>query len=118
MQALSDDQHIAAVEAKVDRLEKKVDRGFEKVNRGFEKVDRGFEKVDRGFERVDRAFEKVDEGFAEMRIQIVSSERALRSEIIAARNDARADFRTLIGVVLAMWTATVLGVVGILATHL
>lgn len=35
MQALSDDQHIAAVEAKVEKLEKKVDDGFLKVDAGF-----------------------------------------------------------------------------------
>ncbi len=79
MQALSADQHIAAIEAKVDRLET-----------------------------------RIDVGFADMRTQIVSSERALRGEILAARTDARADFRTLIGVVFAIWTATVLTVVGVL----
>lgn len=118
MQALSDDQHIAAIEAKVDKLEKKVDDGFAKVERGFEKVERGFEKVERGFAKVERDFEKVDLRFEVMRTLILSSERALRSEIAAARSDSRADFRTLIAVVFAMWTATVLGVVGVLVGHL
>jgi hypothetical protein len=101
MQALSDDQHIASIEAKVDRLEKKIDAGFAEM-------------------RADSI---------EVRAQIVSTERALRGEMVAAtgglrgemvaaRNDARADFRTLIGVVIAMWTATVLGVVGVLVNHL
>ncbi len=31
MQALSDEQHLDAIEAKVDRLEKKVDDGFAEV---------------------------------------------------------------------------------------
>ena len=97
MQALSDDQHIAAIEGKVDKLEKKVDEGFAKVDEGFAKVDRGFVR---------------------MQTQILSSERELRGEIIAARSDARADFRTLIAVVVAMWTATVLAVVGILMAHI
>jgi hypothetical protein len=38
MQALSDDQHIAAVEAKVDRLEKKVDDGFAEMRAEFTAV--------------------------------------------------------------------------------
>jgi hypothetical protein len=90
MQALSDGQHIAAIEAKVDRLESKVDTGFAKV----------------------------DEGFASLREQVVSSERALRTEILAARSDVRADFRTLVVLVFSLWTATVLSVVGIPVAHL
>lgn len=90
MQALSDDRHIATIGAKVDKLGKKVDGGFASM-------------------QVDSLA---------VRAQILSSERALRSKIVAARNDARADFRTLIGVVFAMWTATVLAVVGVLMAHL
>jgi hypothetical protein len=90
MQALSDDQHVAAIEAKVDRLEKKIDKGFAEM-------------------RADSV---------EVRAQIVSTERALRTEIVAVRSDGRADFRTLIGVVFAMWTATMLGVIGVLLGHL
>jgi hypothetical protein len=90
MQALSDDQHIAAIEAKVDRLEKKIDDGFAEI--------------------------RTDSG--EVRSLIVSTERAFRGEIVAARSDARADFRTLIGVVFVMWTATVLAVIGVLLAHL
>jgi hypothetical protein len=69
-------------------------------------------------QQIDRLEKKVDKGFAEMRAQIVSSERGLRTEIVAARSDARADFRTLIGLVVAMWSATVLGVVAILVDRL
>ncbi|MBS1887938.1 MAG: hypothetical protein JSU06_12200 [Actinobacteria bacterium] len=90
MQALSDGQHIAAIEAKVDKLEKKVDDGFAAMRTEAQA----------------------------MRAQILSSERALRGEIVGARSDARADFRTLIGVVFAMWAATVLAVIGVLAAHL
>jgi hypothetical protein len=89
MQALSDEQHIAAIEAKVGKLEKKIDDGFAAVRTDSEAA----------------------------REQILSTERALSGEIIAARSDARADFRTLIGVVFAMWTATVLAVVGVLVAH-
>jgi hypothetical protein len=38
MQALSDDQHIGAVEAKVDKLEKKVDDGFTEMRAEFKAV--------------------------------------------------------------------------------
>jgi hypothetical protein len=38
MQALSDDQHIAAVEAKVDKVEKKVDDGFLEMRAEFNVV--------------------------------------------------------------------------------
>lgn len=89
MQALSDSQHIAAIEAKVDKLEEKIDAGFAEM-------------------RADSV---------EVRAQIVSSERALRGEMIAARSDSRADFRTLIAVTFGLWTATVLAVIGVLATH-
>jgi hypothetical protein len=93
MQAMSDDQRI-------DVLEKKMDEGFARMDRGF----------------------------AETRAQIVSSERALRGEITglrgevtaeisSVRGDARSDFRTLVGVVVAMWVATVLAVVGHLPIH-
>jgi hypothetical protein len=87
MQALSDDQHLAAIEAKVDKLEKKIDSGFAEM-------------------RADSIA---------MREQIASSERSLRTEIVAVRNDGRADFRTLVAVVVSLWAATVLTV---LAAHL
>ena len=45
MQALSDDQHIAAVEAKVEKLEKKVDDGFKKVDEGFAEMRAEFKAV-------------------------------------------------------------------------
>jgi hypothetical protein len=91
MQAMSEEQ-------KMDVLERKMDEGFAKMDA------------------------KMDRGFAEMRVQIVSSERALRGEMTAeissVRGDARSDFRTLIAVVVAMWVATVLMVVGHLPIHL
>jgi hypothetical protein len=40
VQALNDDQHIAAVEAKVDRLERKVDDGFGRLERKIEESTR------------------------------------------------------------------------------
>jgi hypothetical protein len=38
MQALSDEQHIAAIEAKVDKVEKKVDDGFAELRTEFKAV--------------------------------------------------------------------------------
>ncbi|HEX4464481.1 MAG TPA: hypothetical protein VH042_07570 [Solirubrobacterales bacterium] len=109
MQALNDDQQMAAIEAKVDKLEEKIDSGFAEM-------------------RADSAA---------VRAQIVSTERALRTEIVAVRSDAReenltarseareanltarsearADFRTLLTVLVSLWAATVLTV---LAAHL
>ena len=90
MQALSDEQHIAAVEAKVDKLDEKIDAGFAEM-------------------RADSLA---------VRAQIVSTERALRTEILAVRSDGRADFRTGIAVVVGMWTATILAMVGVVVGHL
>jgi hypothetical protein len=64
--------------------------------------------------KLDDGFARVDQGFAEMRSEIKSSERGLRSEILSARSDARGDFRTLLAVVVSLWAATVLTV---LAAH-
>jgi len=61
---------------------------------------------------------KLDRGFAETRTQIISTERTLRGEILSVRTDARADFRTLLAVVVAMSVTTVLAVVGVLLAHL
>jgi hypothetical protein len=57
--------------------------------------------------KVDRLEEKMDKGFA-----------GTRSEIIAARSDARGDFRLLLGVLLSMFMAMILGFVGIIAAVL
>jgi hypothetical protein len=72
-------------------------------------------------EQVARLEKKIDDGFAEMRVEFraVRTEMegtgtALRSEIAGVRADGRADFRTLIAVVVAMWVATILAVVGAL----
>jgi hypothetical protein len=68
MQALSDGQHIAAIEAKVDELEK-----------------------------------KIDDGFAEMRTEFKNVRMEMREVVTAARSEARADFRLLIGILLPMY---------------
>jgi hypothetical protein len=56
MQALSDDQHILAVEAKVDRLERKVDDGFGRLER------------------------KIEESTREMRAEVLSAQNDARSD--------------------------------------
>jgi hypothetical protein len=68
-------------------------------------------------QRIGTLEQKIDSGFAEMRAefvavrnQIVATERALRSE-------SRSDFRTLVSIVIAMWVATALSVVALLAAH-
>ena len=76
------------------------------------------QRMDTLEKKMDEGFARVDRGFAEMRAQIQSSERALRGEIAEVRSDARSDFRTLIGVVVAMWVATMLAVAGHLPIHL
>jgi hypothetical protein len=82
MQALSDDQHIAAIEAKVDKLDK-----------------------------------KIDDGFAEMRSEFKNVRTEMRGEVMAARSEARADFRLLIGILLPMYLTIVLGFAALLLQH-
>jgi hypothetical protein len=53
-----------------------------------------------------------------LRGEIASTESALRSEIASVRAEGRADFRNLLGVVIATWVATILAVVGVLLAHL
>jgi hypothetical protein len=72
-------------------------------------------------EKIDVLEQKMDKGFADARTDsttlqttILSGERALREEILAVRNDARADFRTMLAVVFGMWTTTALVVIGVL----
>jgi hypothetical protein len=55
---------------------------------------------------MDRLETKMDDGFAE-----------LRAEIGSARSEARADFRTMLGVQLTTIAAMVLGFAGILLQH-
>jgi hypothetical protein len=55
---------------------------------------------------MDRLETKMDNGFAEM-----------RKEIVVARGEARADFRTLLGVQLTTIVAMILGFAGILLQH-
>lgn len=60
-------------------------------------------RVDRLEKKVDRLEEKMDNGFA-----------STRGEIMAARSDARGDFRLLLGVLLGMYLTMILGFAGIL----
>jgi hypothetical protein len=57
--------------------------------------------------RIERLEKKVDDGFA-------SAQR----EFTAVRSEARADFRLLLGVLLAMFMTMILGFAGILIQHL
>ena len=69
MQALSDDQHLATIETKVDKLETKVDKLETKV---------------------DKLETKVDDGFTDVRTE-------MRIELNAVRKEAHEDFRELRG---------------------
>jgi hypothetical protein len=93
MQALSDGQHIAAVEAKVDNLDKKID------------------------EKVDNLEKKIDAGFAEMRTEFKNVRMEMREDVTAARSEARADFRLLIGILLPMYLTIILGFAALLLQH-
>jgi hypothetical protein len=68
------------------------------------------QRIDRLETRMDRLETKMDDGFAAIRTE-------LKSEIGSARNEARADFRTLLGVQLTTIAAMVLGFAGILLQH-
>jgi tetrahydromethanopterin S-methyltransferase subunit G len=64
------------------------------------------QQINRVEGRVDRLEKKVDGGFAET-----------RREIAGARNDARSDFRTLLGVQLTTLVAMILGFAGLILQH-
>jgi hypothetical protein len=57
--------------------------------------------------KVDRLEEKMDNGFGEM-----------RREFAAVRSESRADFRTLLAIILSMFMAMLLGFAGMLITIL
>jgi len=57
-------------------------------------------------QQMERLEKKVDEGFAE-----------IRSEVMAARSDARGDFRLLLGILLPMYLTIILGFAAILLQH-
>ena len=61
-------------------------------------------RIDRLETRMDGFETKMDNGFAEM-----------RSEIGASRSEARDDYRTLLGIVLAMFITMIFGFAGLLA---
>ena len=69
---------------------------FERIERRFEAIDRRFEAVDRRFDGVDRRFEAV-----ERRLDTIIQEH-------------RADFRWLVGIMLAMFGTMIAGFGGIL----
>jgi hypothetical protein len=83
---------------------------------GWGCFDRVMEATDDN-QRIGVLEKKIDDGFAEMRSQIITAERGLRTEIGSARGDARSDFRTLLAVTFAMCVATILCIVGVLLQH-
>ncbi|MBV8615982.1 MAG: hypothetical protein JOY66_19740 [Acetobacteraceae bacterium] len=90
-------EHMAqATLATLERIERK----FETIDRRFEMVDRRFEAIDRHFAAIDRRFEGIDRHF-----------EAVERRIDATSLQQRADFRWLLGVMLAGW-GSVLGALG------
>jgi hypothetical protein len=83
MQAMSDEQQIERVEAKVERLDEKLDT-----------------KIDRVELRIDRLDQKMEAGFAEV------------------RGEMRANFHTLLAILLPMLVVMILGFAGIILGHL
>jgi hypothetical protein len=69
------------------------------------------QQMDRLEKTVDRLETKMDGGFAAVRTE-------LRAETEGVRNESRADFRTLVGVLLAMYVTMIFGFAGILAAIL
>jgi hypothetical protein len=65
------------------------------------------QRIDRLVKKVDRLERKMDDGFTAIRSD-------LRTETGAARSESRADFRLLLGVLLAMYLTMILGFAGIL----
>jgi hypothetical protein len=62
------------------------------------------QRIDRLETRMDRFETKMDDGFAEV-----------RGEFAAVRSEARSDFHTLLGILLAMFVTMIFGFVGMLA---
>jgi hypothetical protein len=85
MQALSDDQQIERLEGRMDRFGG----------------------------RMDRLEKKVEDGFAEGRKEIVETRREMKAEIASARDQARADYRTLLGAQMTTVVAMIFGFVGL-----
>jgi hypothetical protein len=64
-------------------------------------------RVDRLEQRFDRLEKKMDDGFTEV-----------RGEFAAVRSEARADFRTLLAIILSMFITMTFGFAAILLQHL
>jgi predicted nucleic acid-binding Zn-ribbon protein len=100
MQALSDDQQMERLETKVDQLDTRMN-GLGSRMVGLETRMVGLETRMVGLEtKVERLETKLDDG------------------LDAVRGEARADYRTLVGIQLTMLLAMILGFAGILLQHL
>ncbi len=72
------------------------------------------QRIDTLERKVDEGFAKVDEGFAEMRREFKDVRADMRQEINMVRSEARADFRTLIAILLPMYLTIILGFAALL----
>jgi hypothetical protein len=94
MQAMSDEQHIERVEARVDRLDLKLETQIHRMDRKIET------QVGRLDQRIGRLDQKMEAGFAEI------------------RGEMRANFHTLLAILLPMLVVMILGFAGIILGHL
>jgi len=76
--------------------------------------DQQVERLEQNVERLER---KVDDGFAEMRTEFKAVRSELRGEVTAARSEARADFRLLLGVLAGLYVTMILGFGALLLQH-
>lgn len=94
MQALSDEQHIAAIEAKVDKLEEKIDAGFGEMREEFKAVRR------------------------ETQAEFKAVREEMRDEFKVARGEQTALVRMLIQIIGGSCAAVAASLIGLIIAHL
>ncbi|HEX4304523.1 MAG TPA: hypothetical protein VHZ54_00660 [Solirubrobacterales bacterium] len=93
MQALSDDQHIQAIDAKVDKVEKKVEDGFSEMRAEFNNVR------------------------SEMRAEFNNVRSEMRADFREARGEIGALHRLMIQLFSGMFLTMILGFATLLLQH-
>lgn len=101
-------QHLArATFETLERMERASERRFESMDRRFDAIDGRFDAIDGRFAAIDGRFAAIDGRFAAFDARFEGVERRLE----AISTEYHADFRWLLGVMLASW-ASVMGVLG------
>lgn len=91
----------------LERMERASERRFEATDRRFDAIDRRFDAIDGRFAAVDGRFAAIEGRFAAIDGRFEAVERRLD----AISTEYHADFRWLLGVMLASW-GTIMGVLG------